>query len=137
MRIGDLMTKNLETIEAGEPVRSAALRMRTCNIGSLPVVENGQLVGMLTDRDITVRCTALGQDPNTTPVREIMTTAIITCDVNAPLEEAEKLMEERMVRRLIVIDERRQPVGLLSLDDLASEPEELQYATSVWEHLHH
>jgi CBS domain-containing protein len=136
MRIGDLMTRNLETIEAGEPVRVAALRMRTCNIGSLPVVEAGQLVGMLTDRDITVRCTALGQDPNTTPVREAMTTTVITCDADAPLEEAEKLMADKLVRRLVVIDEQRQPVGLLSLDELASEPEETLYAGVVMEHLH-
>lgn len=136
MRIGELMTKNLETIEAGEPVRVAALRMRTCNIGSLPVVEGGQLAGMLTDRDITVRCTALGMDPNTTRVREIMTTTVITCDADAPLEVAEQLMEEKMVRRLVVVDAQRQPVGLLSLDDLATVPEEILYAGVVLEHLH-
>ncbi|MCY1015562.1 CBS domain-containing protein [Pyxidicoccus sp. MSG2] len=136
MRIGELMTKNLETIEAGEPVRVAALRMRTCNIGSLPVVEGGQLVGMLTDRDITVRCAALGQDPNKTLVREVMTTVVITCEARETLEVAEQLMEEKMVRRLVVVDEERTPVGILSLDDLATVPEEVLHAGEVLERLH-
>lgn len=136
MRIGELMTKNLETIEAGEPVRAAALRMRTCNIGSLPVVEGGQLVGMLTDRDITVRSAALGQDPNTTLVREVMTSIVITCDADATLDVAEQLMEEKMVRRLVVVDEQRRPVGILSLDDLATVPEEVLHAGVVLERLH-
>ncbi len=136
MRIGELMTKNLETIEAGEPVRAAALRMRTCNIGSLPVLEGGKLVGMLTDRDITVRCTALGQDPNTTPVREAMTSTVITCDADETLEVAERMMEDKMVRRLVVVDKQKQPVGILSLDDLATVPSEVLHAGEVLEHLH-
>jgi CBS domain-containing protein len=136
MRIGELMTKNLETIEAGEPVRVAALRMRTCNIGSLPVVEGGQLVGMLTDRDITVRSAALGQDPNKTLVREVMTSVVITCKAGETLEVAEQLMEEKMVRRLVVVDEERTPVGILSLDDLATVPEGVLHAGEVLERLH-
>jgi CBS domain-containing protein len=135
MRIGELMTKNLETIEAGEPVRAAAMRMRTCNIGSLPVMEGGQLVGMLTDRDITVRCTAMGLDPNTTLVREAMTAAVITCEAEATLAEAERLMEEKMVRRLVVVDGKRTPVGILSLDDLATVPEEVLHTGEVLERL--
>ncbi|WP_164014750.1 CBS domain-containing protein [Pyxidicoccus trucidator] len=135
MRIGELMTKNLETIEAAEPVRVAALRMRTCNIGSLPVMEGGQLVGMLTDRDITVRCTAMGQDPNTTSVREAMTANVITCEADATLVEAERLMEDKMVRRLVVVDGQRNPVGILSLDDLATVPEEVLHAGVVLERL--
>ncbi|MBZ4421939.1 CBS domain-containing protein [Myxococcus sp. RHSTA-1-4] len=136
MRIGELMTKNLETIEAGEPVRAAALRMRTCNIGSLPVLEGGQLVGMLTDRDITVRCTALGQDPNTTQVREVMTSTVVTCGTEETLEVAEKMMEDKMVRRLVVVDAQRRPVGILSLDDLATVPEEVLHTGEVLERLH-
>lgn len=135
MRIGELMTKNLETIEAGEPVRAAALRMRECNIGSLPVMEGGQLVGMLTDRDLTIRCTAMGLDPNTTKVREAMTATVITCEADATLDAAEKLMEDKMVRRLVVVDGQRKPVGILSLDDLATVPEEVLHAGVVLEHL--
>ncbi|MCP3060423.1 CBS domain-containing protein [Myxococcus sp. K38C18041901] len=137
MRIFELMTRNVETIEADEPLRVAALRMRECNIGALPVTEAGQLVGMLTDRDITVRSTALGQDPNTTQVREVMTTALITCEPDAGLDVAEQMMEDKMVRRLVVVDEARRPLGILSLDDLATVPAEVLRAGAVLEHLQH
>ncbi|HZI12650.1 MAG TPA: CBS domain-containing protein [Myxococcus sp.] len=135
MRIGELMTKSLETIEAGEPVRAAALRMRTCNIGSLPVMEGGKLVGMVTDRDITVRCTAMGMDPNSTLVRDAMTATVITCEPDETLDVAERLMEDKMVRRLVVVDKQRNPVGILSLDDLATVPSEVLHAGEVLESL--
>jgi CBS domain-containing protein len=131
MRIGELMTKNLETIEADAPLRMAAERMRSFGIGALPVMDGTQLVGMLTDRDITVRATAAGKDPNRTPVREAMTHTVITCDASAPLSEAEHLMEEKAVRRLVVLDAYKKPVGLISLDDLATVPGEARHTAEV------
>jgi len=131
MRIGELMTKGLETIEAEAPLRAAAERMRSFGIGALPVVDGGQLVGMVTDRDITVRATSAGKDPNRTPVREAMTHAVITCDADAPITEAEHLMEEKAVRRLVVLDAYKKPVGLISLDDLATVPGEARHAGEV------
>ena len=135
MRIGELMTKGLETIEADAPLRAAAERMRSYGIGALPVMDGEQLVGMLTDRDITVRATAAGKDPNRTPVREAMTHLIITCDADAPLSEAEHLMEEKAVRRLVVLDGYKKPVGLISLDDLATVPGEARHAGEVLKEL--
>ncbi len=131
MRIGELMTKGLETIEADATLRAAAERMRSFGIGALPVVDGDQLVGMVTDRDITVRATAAGKDPNHTPVREAMTHIVITCDADAPLSEAEHLMEEKAVRRLVVLDAYKKPVGLISLDDLATVPGEARHAGEV------
>jgi len=131
MRIGELMTKDLETIKASASLREAAERMRSYGIGALPVVEGEQLVGMVTDRDITVRATAAGKDPNKTPVREAMTHAVITCEADAPLSEAEHLMEEKAVRRLVVLDAYKKPVGLISLDDLATVPGEARHAGEV------
>lgn len=135
MRIGDLMTKGLETIEADASLRAAAERMRSYGIGALPVMDGEQLVGMLTDRDITVRATAAGKDPNSTRVREAMTHLVITCDVDAPLSEAEHLMEEKAVRRLVVLDGYKKPVGLISLDDLATVPGEARHVGEVLEEL--
>ncbi|WP_235216948.1 CBS domain-containing protein [Archangium violaceum] len=131
MRIGELMTQGLETIEADATLRAAAELMRSYGIGALPVMDGEQLVGMLTDRDITVRATAAGKDPNRTRVREAMTHAVITCDADAPLSEAEHLMEEKAVRRLVVLDAYKKPVGLISLDDLATIPGETRHAGEV------
>lgn len=135
MRISDLMTKSLETVEADESLREAAERMRSYGVGALPVMDGEQLVGMLTDRDITVRATAAGKDPNRTRVREAMTHAVITCDADAPLSEAEHLMEEKAVRRLVVLDGYKKPVGLISLGDLSTVPGEARHAGEVLKEL--
>ncbi len=135
MRIGELMTKSLETIEVKATLREAAEKMRSYGIGALPVMDERQLVGMLTDRDITVRATAQGMDPNTAQVKEAMTHSVITCDLEAPISEAERLMEEKAVRRLVVLDSYKKPVGLISLDDLATVPGETRHTGEVLKEL--
>ncbi|RKG84142.1 CBS domain-containing protein [Corallococcus terminator] len=135
MRISELMKKDVETIDAGECLRTAAERMRIHYIGALPVTENGQLVGMLTDRDIAVRSTALGKDPNVTSVREAMTATVITCSADDSLDAGELLMEEKSVRRLVVVDADHHAVGILSMDDVATVPGKLIRPGELLEHL--
>lgn len=135
MLIGDAMTRSVETIEPGATVQAAAARMRSCGIGVLPILEEGQPVGMLTDRDITVRATALGKDPKETLVRDVMTATVVTCREDAPISEAEQLMEEKAVRRLVVLNSWHRIVGIISLDDIATLPGESRRAGEVLEHL--
>jgi CBS domain-containing protein len=135
MLISDVMNRSVETIEPGATLQTAAAQMRSCGIGVLPILEGGQLVGMITDRDITVRATALGKDPKATYVRDAMTATVITCPADAPIEEAERLMEEKALRRLVVLDTWRQMVGIISLDDIAVIPGEARRAGEVLEHL--
>lgn len=135
MLIGDVMTRRVETVDPVESLQSAAARMRRCGIGVLPVLEEGVPVGMLTDRDITVRATALGKDPKKTLVREIMTATVVTCREEDPVAEAERLMEERAVRRLVVLDSWHRMVGIISLDDIATLPGETRRAGEILEHL--
>jgi CBS domain-containing protein len=136
MFISELMSQCVETIAPEATLQEAAMRMRTCGIGVLPVVEHGEPVGMITDRDITVRATALGQDPKKTHVREVMTATVVTCPSDAPIAEAERLMEEKAVRRLVVLDPQQQVAGLISLDDLATLPSEARRVGEILEHLH-
>jgi CBS domain-containing protein len=135
MLIGDVMTRRVETVDPLESLQSAAARMRSCGIGVLPVLEEGVPVGMLTDRDITVRATALGKDPKKTLVREIMTTAVVTCREEDPVAEAERMMEEMAVRRLVVLDAWHRMVGIISLDDIATLPGETRRVGEILEHL--
>jgi CBS domain-containing protein len=94
--------------------------MRGLNIGFLVVYEApAGAIGVITDRDITVRGTASGRDPTTTEVREAMTTNVVTCYDDEVLEDAAWLMERHAVRRLVVLDRARQVVGIVSVDDLA------------------
>jgi CBS domain-containing protein len=135
MLVSEIMNRSVETIEPGAPLQAAAARMRSCGIGVLPVTEEGQLVGIITDRDITVRATALGKDPKSTRVADAMTSTVITCREDAPLSEAERLMEEKAVRRLVVLDAWHQLAGLISIDDLALLPEETPRVGEILEHL--
>jgi CBS domain-containing protein len=119
MQLKDIMTPSVETIAPSASLMDAAGKMFTEDVGSLPVTEQGRVVGILTDRDITIRAVAKGLDPETTTVEEVMTTEVLSCHADSDVEDACDLMEERQVRRLLVMDENDAPVGIVSLGDLA------------------
>ncbi|MCC6213079.1 MAG: CBS domain-containing protein, partial [Burkholderiales bacterium] len=90
------------------------------DVGALPVQEpEGELVGIVTDRDIAVRAVAEGMDPNGSTVSQIMTPQVQTCSANRDIADAARLMETRRIRRLVVVDASGAPVGMISLGDLA------------------
>src|SRR4051812_10954439 len=100
MQIRDVMTPNPATVQPGQTIQQAAAMMDELNVGVLPVTENGQLVAMITDRDIVVRSTSAGQDPNTARVSEAMTLDPLSVAPNTPVLDALRLMEEHQLRRL-------------------------------------
>ncbi|WP_243291898.1 CBS domain-containing protein [Bacillus sp. FJAT-47783] len=116
--IQDIMSKNVVCVSSNQTVQEAAQLMSQHNIGSIPVVENGQLKGVLTDRDITLRTTAQGMDGNT-PVSEVMSTNIVSGNPNMSLQEASQLMAQNQIRRLPIV-ENNQLVGYVALGDLAT-----------------
>ncbi|MFO1028595.1 MAG: CBS domain-containing protein [Acetobacteraceae bacterium] len=120
MRITDVMTPNPETVQPGATLQAAAQRMDALNVGALPVVEDNRVVGVLTDRDIVVRSTAVGQDPRTTKVAEVMTAEPRTVTVNATVLETIRMMEDQQLRRVPVLDPTGAVVGIVSLGDLAA-----------------
>jgi CBS domain-containing protein len=119
MKVKDAMTKDAEWTFATLPLDKAAERMKDLNVGSLPVCDNDRLVGIITDRDITVRATSLSLDPATTRVADVMTPVIHFCYEDQDIEEAAALMKEKQIRRLPVLDANRRLVGIVSLGDLA------------------
>jgi CBS domain-containing protein len=119
MIVRDAMTRRAETIAPGETLQTAARKMRELRIGALPVCENDRLVGMLTDRDIVIRSTAEALDPAQATVATAMTPQVIYCFDDEDIYTAARLMEERAVRRLMVLDSEKRLVGLLSVDDLS------------------
>ncbi len=119
MEIKDIMMRSVETIEPDEPLCEAARKMAAQNIGFLPVWQEGQLVGVITDRDIVVRAVARGFDPEQTIVEEIMTSMVVSLPENSDIEDASDLMETKQVRRLVVTDENDMPVGIISMDKVA------------------
>jgi CBS domain-containing protein len=102
-------------------VEAAAAKMRALDVGPLPVCDGDRLQGMVTDRDITVRATAAGKDPATTPVAEVMTPQVVSVFEDQDVAEAARLMEQYQIRRLVVLDRDNRLVGIVSLGDLAVE----------------
>lgn len=122
MRVSEVMTRSVTCIRPEASLQEAAAKMKSLDIGPLPVCDdNNQLVGMLTDRDITVRATAEGEDPTVIRVRDVMTPEVVYCFEDDLVSEAARVMQEKQVRRLVVLDRDRRLVGIVSLGDLAVE----------------
>src|SRR2546421_11378293 len=113
------MTRNVEVIAPDATLEDAASRTEALDIGPLPVCENDRLVGMITDRDITVRSTAMGEDPKAMRVRDAMSKDVLCCHEDDDVRDATRLMESKQVRRLLVLDRDDRLVGIVSLGDLA------------------
>lgn len=121
MSINDLMTRNVVTMRRNDPVMDAARIMRDADIGAVIVENNdGSLYGILTDRDIVVRCLALDKDPLRTPVGDVCSKALVTVTPEDSIDEAVRRMQENAVRRIPVVEDDR-PVGIVSIGDLAME----------------
>jgi CBS domain-containing protein len=120
MKLASIMTGAMEIIAPHATLAEAAKKMASQDIGSLPVcAERKRVVGIITDRDITVRAVARGMDPNSTRVEEVMTRDVLSCSSEAEVEQACELMEKRQVRRLLVTGQDDTPVGIVSLGDIA------------------
>ena len=119
MFVREVMTRHAATIGADETLESAARKMKELGIGALPVLDRGQLSGIVTDRDLAVRAVATGADPARIHVRDAMTAQVIACREDDDVEEAARVMEERAVRRVMVLDREGDLSGMLSVEDLA------------------
>jgi CBS domain-containing protein len=119
VRISDIQTEEPEVTSPDTTLTEAAKRMRELDVGMLPVCDGDRLVGILTDRDITIRATAEGRDPKKTAVRDVMTPKVVYCFDDQDVSEAARIMKEKQIRRLPVINREKRLVGVLSLGDLA------------------
>jgi len=119
MQLRDVMTRGVEVIHPDATLEEAAEKMKSLDVGPLPVCDGERLVGMVTDRDITVRATAEGRDPKSTRIRDVMTPDILYCFEDQSVEEAARLMEEKQIRRLVVLNREKRLVGIVSLGDVA------------------
>jgi CBS domain-containing protein len=123
MQARDVMSGKIQMIPSNTSIQAAAELMRQMDVGMLPVSEDGKIIGMLSDRDITVRAVAEGADPAATPAREIMSRDVIACFADQDARDVARLMQQNRVRRVIVINRENEAVGLVSVDDLVMYPE--------------
>ena len=121
MNVRDLMTAEVHTCKPDDTLSHAVRLMWRHDVGALPVIEDGVVVGMLTDRDAAMHAFRQDGDVRGTPVREVMTPQAWCCQDSDGVEVAERIMAEHRVRRLPVVDDDGKLVGILSIDDLARE----------------
>src|SRR5437763_16965952 len=131
--IRKVMTANPSTIEPDKSIADAARIMKQEDAGVVPVTENGRLTGMVTDRDIAIRVVAEGKDPQSTTVREVASTDLITVDPQQDLDEALRLMAQHQVRRLPVVEEDGRLVGIVAQADVAREGDDAKTGQVVQE----
>ncbi len=119
MKVRDIMTRPLESIPQNSTIRDAAKKMLDHDVGMLPVEQDGEIVGAVTDRDITIRATSSGADPKKTKVDKAMSTEVLSCIEDDDLQQAAEIMEKHQIRRLMVQNNRGDFTGIISLADLA------------------
>lgn len=120
--VSEIMTREVMSLSPDDSIQYAAQQMCDIDVGIMPIVDGRKLIGVVTDRDICCRAVAVGEDVGQTSVRSIMSTEVVTCNAGADVEEAVELMGEYQIRRLMIVDNEQQLVGVVAQADVATEP---------------
>jgi CBS domain-containing protein len=129
-QLKDLMSRDVKFVTPDTTIREAAQQMRDRDFGMLPVAENDRMIGAISDRDIAIRAVADDKGPDTA-VREVMSEGICWAFEDESVEEAAKIMSERQVRRLPIVNRDKRLVGIVSLGDFAVQRSEIKPAASA------
>lgn len=135
MQVKDIMTYNPETIDAQANLVEAASKMKKLEVGALPIRQNGKMIGLITDRDITMRAVAETKNPTSTTVKDIMTADVCSCCQDDDIHEAATIMEDNSIHRLLVLDRDNDPIGFVSLSDFAVKSHDERLTCEVLERI--
>ena len=119
MQLNEFVNARVEIVQPGDTLQLAAEKMRELDVGSLPVCDGAHLLGMITDRDITIRAIADGRDPAQTPVRDAMTPTVEYVFEDDDVQRAAQIMQDKQIRRLPVVSRDKKLVGIVALGDIA------------------
>lgn len=125
MKVSELMSTHVESIAPAVNLRAAARKMKESGVGALPIVDEGKILGIITDRDLACYAIAMGHDLNSAPVSKVMTKDVVACKSDQAIEEAAELMKSHRIRRLLVLNPDGSLAGFLSVDDLVRGSHEL------------
>lgn len=128
MQISEIMHKGISAVTINDSVKKVAELMRNEDIGAVPVLDGNKPVGIVTDRDIVVSCVATGYNLNDS-IQHAMSNDVCTITEDKDVTEASRLMAERQISRVLVVDKSQKPVGIVSLQDLSQESEDLTAET--------
>jgi CBS domain-containing protein len=137
MKISDMMTRDVEVVRPDASVPEAARKMKSLDVGSLPVCDGQRLVGMITDRDITIRAVAdsNGRKLDQIAVKDVMTDKVIYCFEDEDIAEAARVMSDEQIRRLPIISRDKKLVGILALGDLAVDSQDRVMSGQTLQHI--
>jgi CBS domain-containing protein len=135
MLLNEIMTREVATVHPDDNLELAAQRMRDRDVGSLPVWDGQRPVGIVTDRDITVRATARGGTPQEVRVRSVMTPDPVCCYEDQDVRAAARLMEDHQIRRLPVLRRDGGLAGIVSLADLSVRNQDPNLPAAVLRHV--
>ncbi len=121
MKVKDIMTRDVAYVNPASTVIEAAQLMQKHNVGSVPVCDQSGVIGIVTDRDIIVRNVAHGKSPQSTPVKDVMTSQVTTVNPDMDVNDVSRIMSQNQIRRIPVTDNNKL-VGMLSLGDIATDP---------------
>jgi CBS domain-containing protein len=117
--VRDVMTKDVKVCKPHDSVKIAAQMMRDINCGSIPVCEGKKVIGMITDRDIVLKCVAVGKDSNSVHCHDCMSTEVITCSPETDVHECARMMADHQIRRIPVV-QNGEMIGICAIGDLAT-----------------
>lgn len=127
MKASDIMSKSIVSLSSNDTIERAATLMKEYDIGSVPVCDGDKVIGIVTDRDITLRAVSSGANPSSETVKNVMTTNPVTASPDMNLEDVSRIMSQQQIRRIPIVENERL-VGIVSLGDLATEPQADQKA---------
>jgi CBS domain-containing protein len=129
MRVREIMTSNVECLEPEATLKDIAQEMKSLDVGFIPICENDRLVGTVTDRDIVIRAVADGNDVNTIKARDIMSREIVYAFEEDDVKDVAEKMREKDVRRILIMDESKRLVGVVSIGDISKVEEKVSGKT--------
>jgi len=119
MKVSEIMTTNVECVEPDSGVRELAQKMQTLDVGFLAVCDSDRLIGTVTDRDMVIRAIAGGRDIDATTARDIMTAEVFWCYETDDVKDVAEEMREQEVRRMLILNQEKRLVGVVSLGDIS------------------
>ena len=125
MKVREIMTSNVECLSPESNLREIAQKMKSLDVGFIPVCENDRLVGTVTDRDIVIRAIAESRDINNTQARDVMTRDIVYAFEDEDVKDAAEKMRDKDVRRILILDKSKRLVGVVSIGDISKVEEKV------------
>jgi len=119
MKVREIMTTNVECVAPNAGMIDLANKMKTLDVGFIPICDNDRLAGTVTDRDIVIRCLAGGKDINSCKASDIMTTDVFWCSEDEDVKEVASKMREKEVRRMLILNNEKRLVGVVSIGDIS------------------